>query len=208
MRFIERNRDKPFFLYKSHYSVHTRLAGKPDLVKHFEAKPGTGKKKNNPHLAAMLKVIDEGVGMIMDKLEELGLADRTMVIFTSDNGGESRVTSNAPLRDGKSHLYEGGIREPLIVRWPDMVRPGTICGHPTVNIDFYPTFQDVLGSPAAAHKLDGVSIIPPAEGRRCQARHDVLALSIGEAPLSRRPLLRGHPQEKLETHRVLRQPAT
>ena len=181
VRFIERhsdrnrdhNRAKPFFLYKSHYSVHTALAGKPDLVNHFKSKPGAGqnKNKNNPVLAAMLKSIDDGVGMIMKTLDSLGIAENTIVIFTGDNGGESRVTSNAPLRAGKSCLYEGGIREPLIVRWPGITKPGSTCDTPTMNIDFYPTLAEVIGTGhAPAHHVDGLSIVPLLRGERINAR--------------------------------------
>jgi len=106
VEFIDRHRDGPFFLYLSHYVVHTRLQGKAELVAKYERKPGAGKgntaPRNNPHLAAQLESIDEGVVMIMNKLDELGLAENTVLIFTSDNGGEDRVTSNAPLRAGRA----------------------------------------------------------------------------------------------------------
>ena len=165
VEFIERHKHEPFFLYLSHYAVHTRLDGKPDLVRKYEAKKGAGRgqgaPKNNPHLAAQLEVIDEGVGMIVRKLEELGLADNTLLVFTGDNGGESRVTSNAPLRAGKSTLYEGGIREPLIVRWPGVTKAGSVCRTPTVNCDFHPTFREILGVDVGKGKpVDGVSIVP------------------------------------------------
>jgi len=165
VEFIERHKDSPFFLYLSHYAVHTRLQGKDKLVAKYEKKPGAGKanraKRNNPHLAAQLESIDEGVGMIMNKLDELGLAENTVLIFTSDNGGEDRVTSNAPLRAGKSTLYEGGIREPLIIHWPKVTKPGTVCNTPTCNIDFYPTLLQFAGlRPYPNQHLDGVSIFP------------------------------------------------
>ena len=165
VEFIDRHKHEPFFLYLSHYAVHTRLDGKPNLVRKYEAKPGGGKgpgaSRNNPHLAAQLETIDEGVGMIVRKLEELGLADDTILIFTGDNGGESRVTSNAPLRAGKSTLYEGGIREPLVIRWPGVTPPGAVCRTPTVNCDFHPTFREILGVDVGAGKpVDGVSILP------------------------------------------------
>ncbi|MBW2408283.1 MAG: sulfatase-like hydrolase/transferase, partial [Deltaproteobacteria bacterium] len=148
-----------------HYAVHTRLQGKDELVAKYEKKPGAGKgnraPRNNPHLAAQLESIDEGVGMIMNKLDELGLAENTVLIFTSDNGGEDRVTSNAPLRAGKSTLYEGGIREPLIIYWPEVVKTSTVCNTPTCNIDFYPTFLQLAGlRPDPRQHLDGVSILP------------------------------------------------
>jgi arylsulfatase A len=140
------------------------------LVGHFESKPGAGKKKNNPALAAMLMSMDEGVGMIMSTLESLDLADNTIVIFTSDNGGESRVTSNAPLRAGKSSTYEGGLREPLIVRWPGVTIPGSVCNTPTMNIDFYPTFAEITGMQLPSHHLDGLSIAPLLEGNKIDDR--------------------------------------
>ncbi|GAH71710.1 unnamed protein product, partial [marine sediment metagenome] len=162
VEFIERHKEGPFFLYLSHYAVHTRLLGKDELVAKYEKKPGAGRgsraSRNNPHLAAQLESIDEGVGMIMKKLDELGLVSKTVLIFTSDNGGESRVTSNAPLRAGKSTLYEGGIREPLIVRWPGVVKAGSVCSIPTGNVDFYPTFLQFAGYKADPRQyLDGVS---------------------------------------------------
>jgi arylsulfatase A-like enzyme len=164
VEFIDRHKNGPFFLYLSHYAVHTRLQGKPELVAKYEKKPDAGKgnraRQNNPHLAAQLESIDEGVGMIMNKLDELGLAENTVLIFTSDNGGEDRVTSNAPLRAGKSTLYEGGIREPLIIRWPPIVKPGSICNTPISNIDFYPTFLQLAGLNADPRRhIDGVSIL-------------------------------------------------
>ncbi len=163
VEFIERHKDEPFFLYLSHYAVHTRLVGKDDLVAKYEKKAGAGKgqraKKNNPHLAAQLESIDEGVGMIMKKLDELGLAGNTILIFTSDNGGEDGVTDNSPLRAGKSTLYEGGIRVPFIVRRAGRIKPGTRCNVPVSNYDYYPTLLDCAGIEADKRQhLDGVSL--------------------------------------------------
>ena len=179
VEFIERHKDGPFFLYLSHYAVHTRLLGKDELVAKYEKKPGAGRgsraRRNNPHLAAQLESIDEGVGMIMKKLDELGLASKTVLIFTSDNGGESSVTSNAPLRGGKSTLYEGGIREPLIVRWPGVVKAGSVCNTPTGNVDFYPTFLQFAGYKADPRQyLDGVSILPLLKNPKAQPGRDTL----------------------------------
>jgi arylsulfatase A len=187
VEFIERHKDRPFFLCLSHYAVHTRLAGRPDLVAKYEAKQGAGKgpqaPRNNPHLAAQLEIVDQGVGMIRDKLRELGLSENTIVIFTSDNGGENRVTSNAPLRAGKSTLYEGGIREPLIVHWPGVTRPGSVCNTLVCTIDFYPTFADVLRrTPPLAQALDGISLLP--------------VLKNAGAPLDRKTLFWHYPLEK------------
>jgi arylsulfatase A-like enzyme len=165
VEFIDRHRKHPFFLYLSHYAVHTRLVGKPQLVQKYSQKPGAGKgpkaPRNNVHLAAQLESIDEGVGMIMEKLEQLHLAENTIIIFASDNGGESRVTSNAPLREGKSTLYEGGIRVPFIISWPGRIKPRAVCDTPTMSIDFYPTLAQMAAAKTdPAQKIDGLSIMP------------------------------------------------
>jgi len=163
--FIERHCREPFFLYLSHYAVHTRLVGKKAKVQKYRRKPGAGRSRNNPVLAAMLESIDEGVGMIAMKLKELGLADDTAIIFTSDNGGEHRVTSNAPLRGGKSQLYEGGIRVPLLVRWPGVAKPGSVCHTPVSSVDFCPTLLEIAGvRPDPSQVLDGESLAPLLRG--------------------------------------------
>jgi len=179
VEFIERHAHRPFFLYLSHYAVHTRMLGHEDRVARYEAKPGAGRgrdaPRNNPHLAAQLEVMDEGVGMIMDKLEELGIAEDTVVIFTSDNGGETRVTTNAPLRGGKSELYEGGIREPLIIRWPGRIPAGAVCEHPISTIDFYPTFLEMAGiEPDPAQTLDGLSLMPLLQDTQTKLEREAL----------------------------------
>jgi len=183
VRFIERHREKPFFLYLSHFAPHSILNGRPDLVGKYRRKhpPGGSTRSrcylcqdaglegdplnhwagdHNPHLAAMLESIDEGVGMIVKKLEELRLSEDTLVVFTSDNGGELNVTSNAPLRGGKSQLFEGGIRVPLIVKWPGKVPGDKVCDAPTSNVDFYPTFLEVSAlKPEETQILDGRSVL-------------------------------------------------
>jgi len=188
IEFIEKNHDKPFFLYLSHYVVHTMLHGKPDLVEHFRNKPNSGKsspsknnpeddpykkwpsdymaQKNNLHLAAQLKVIDEGVGMIRNKLKELGIDDNTIIVFTSDNGGETRVTDNAPLRGGKSMLYEGGIREPLIIYKTSQIEGGRTIDMQTANYDFYPTLCELTGTEVPkSQQIDGINIAPVLLGK-------------------------------------------
>jgi len=179
IEFIERHKSEPFFLYLSHYAVHTQLLGRDDLAAKYEKKPGAGKgsnaRRNNPHLAAQLESIDEGIGMITKKLDELGLGENTVLIFTSDNGGEDRVTSNAPLRAGKSTLYEGGIREPLILRWPGVVKAGSVCRAPMSTIDFYPTLLDVAGLKAEQKQvLDGVSLLPMLKNEKAKLARDTL----------------------------------
>jgi len=177
--FIDRHKDRPFFLLLSHYAVHTRMLGHDELVAKYEAKPDGGQGRNaslnNPHLAAQLEVMDNGVGMISDKLEELGLTDNTILIFTSDNGGECKVTSNAPLRGGKSELYEGGIREPFIIRWPGKIPTGSVCDQAISTVDLYPTFLEMTGiAPDPKQHLDGISILPLLSGEIKEIKRDSL----------------------------------
>jgi arylsulfatase A-like enzyme len=191
--FIKQNHSKPFFLYLSHYAVHTMVHGQPEVVDHFRNKPGSGKsdpspnnpendpykkwpadyfaKKNNPHLAAQLKVIDDGIGMILDKLAEYGILDNTIIIFTSDNGGESRVTDNHPLRGGKSTLYEGGVREPLIIYQPGKIAGGRVINEIMCTYDFYPTICELTGTAMPrSQKFDGISIAPQLYGKNVAAQ--------------------------------------
>ncbi len=195
VEFIEKNQDKPFFLYLSHYACHTMLHGKPEYIDYFRRKPGAGKgdpskenpgndpyKKwpadyfvnhNNPHLAAMLKSVDDGVGMIRAKLRELGIDKNTIIVFTSDNGGETRVTSNAPLRGGKSMLYEGGFREPLIIYDPGKIEGGKVIDVPVSNYDFYPTLCELTGTKLPENEwFDGKSIVPVLLGKKDKTLED------------------------------------
>ncbi|MEM7013480.1 MAG: sulfatase, partial [Verrucomicrobiota bacterium] len=198
--FIERNRDQPFFLYLAHYAPHSILNGRPDLVEKYRKKhpPGKSGRENcyicedaglgkgcpgnhwavdhNPHLAAMLESIDDGIGKIATKLDELGIADNTIFIFTSDNGGESNVTSNAPLRGGKSELYEGGVRVPLIVKWPREIGKGAVSNVATQNTDFFPTFLAAAEIEADENLvLDGVSTLETWKNADSAPERDFLA---------------------------------
>jgi arylsulfatase A-like enzyme len=158
VKFIRRHKDKPFFLYMSHYAVHTPIQGKKNLIDKYKAKKPTNQK--NPTYAAMVESVDDAVGRICSVLDELNLAKRTVVIFTSDNGGLLGVTNNAPLRAGKGHPYEGGIREPLIVRWPKVIKPGTLSGEPVTSVDYLPTICEAAGVPLPRdHTIDGVSLV-------------------------------------------------
>jgi arylsulfatase A len=158
VEFIRRHKDKPFFLYMAHYAVHTPIQGKADLVAKYKAKEATNQK--NPAYAAMVESVDDAVGKITAVLDELDLADRTIVFFTSDNGGLMGVTNNAPLRAGKGHPYEGGIREPVIVRWPKVIKAGTISHEPVTSVDYFPTICEAAGVPLPADRaIDGVSLL-------------------------------------------------
>lgn len=183
IKFLEANRDKPFLLYLSHYAVHTPVESKPELTAKYKAKvekmpehegprfvPVYGRYKtrmvqDNPVYAGMVESVDDSVGRVMGKLDELGVADNTVVIFMSDNGGLSTVaregsTCNLPLRAGKGWLYEGGIREPMIVKWPGVVEAGGTCSEPVTSTDFYPTMLDMAGLPSRPEQhVDGVSLV-------------------------------------------------
>lgn len=158
--FIEEHQEKPFFCYVPHNCPHIPLAAKPDLVEQNAA-------AFHPVYAAMIETLDDVVGRLMRKIESLSLTERTIFIFTSDNGGlhvlespGTPATYNTPFRAGKGYLYEGGLREPLIVRWPGNVSPGSLCETPVVLTDLVPTLLEAAGiDPAKAiGPLDGVSI--------------------------------------------------
>jgi len=166
LTFIEANRDRPFFLYLAHYAVHTPLQAKADLKSKYQNKPPSN-GHDNPTYAAMLDSLDEGIGRVMDKLDELKLADNTAVFFFSDNGGYGGATSMQPLRGFKGMFYEGGIREPLIVRWPAIVRPASKCDVPVISTDFFPTFLEMAGMRKPAElTLDGESLVPLLKGSK------------------------------------------
>jgi len=164
-KFIEANKDRPFFLYLAHHAVHTPIQAKKELIEKYKTKEPSG-GHNNPAYAAMIESVDQSVGRVMDKLDELGLIENTVVFFFSDNGGHANMTSMAPLRGSKGMLYEGGIRVPMIVRWPGVARVRSVCDAPVIGIDFYPTILEMAGVPRpAGHVLDGMSIVPLLKGK-------------------------------------------
>jgi uncharacterized sulfatase len=169
LEFIERNKGRPFFLHLSHNTVHIPLEAPKELVDKYRNKPKPTTGVNNPTYAAMVEHLDNSVARLLSKLDDLGLRDETVVVFFSDNGGLRQtytgkgpiVTTNAPLRDEKGTLYEGGIRVPLIVRWPGVVEPGSTCRTPVTSVDFYPTFLQITGAVRPAKQpLDGASLQP------------------------------------------------
>ena len=163
--FIEANKARPFFLYQSYHSVHTPIQAKASYVKKYKAKPSPDGKKYHPTYAGMVQSLDDGVGRILKKLDQLNLAKNTLVFFMSDNGGLRAVTAVRPLREGKGHIYEGGIREPMIVRYPKVVKAGTICSAPVSSVDFFPTILELAGvNMKKSHKIDGVSFASLLKG--------------------------------------------
>lgn len=165
--YIATHKDRPFFLNYWPYSVHTPLQAPSNLVAKYEAKAKalkTGNSQTNATYAAMLERLDAAVGRILEALQVHGIADRTIVIFTSDNGGlvlgKQPPTSNAPLRSGKGSQFEGGHRVPLIVKWPGVTRPGSTSAVPVMGIDLLPTLLEAAGipQPEGKAKPDGVSL--------------------------------------------------
>ncbi len=158
LKYIEEKQGEPFFIYQSYHSVHTPIQGKPELVKYYKEKFARLDVNAKPTYAAMLHSLDENVGRILDKLDELKLTERTAVFFFSDNGGYLGATNNMPLRKGKGYSYEGGHREPMLVQYPAMIKPGTICSEPLTSTDFYPTILELAGLPLLPEQhVDGVS---------------------------------------------------
>jgi arylsulfatase A-like enzyme len=187
LKILEKFRDDPFLLYLSFYTVHTPLQAPEQLVRKYQRKahnlaaevefgpeeqvwPTTEKRmvrilQKHATYAAMVETMDTAVGRVLDRLQQLGLAESTCVFFMSDNGGlstsEGSPTSNLPLRGGKGWLYEGGIREPFLITWPGVVAPGSLCHDPVVSTDFYPTILEMAGlPPLRSQHLDGESLVP------------------------------------------------
>ena len=190
---------EPFLLYLSFYTVHTPIQAKKDLIEKYDDKlksmppqPGpdsrdehgntTRLKQTNTAFASMVQSMDEAVGKVLERIKKSGIEDDTIIIFMSDNGGLSTKpskgnlcpTSNLPLRAGKGWLYEGGIREPMIIKWPGVTRPGSTCSEPVTSTDFYPTILDMLNLPPRPdqHK-DGVSLVPLLKGARSLPREAI-----------------------------------
>ena len=163
-KFIRSNADKPFFLMLSHYAVHTPLQGKPEKASKYEVVSKT-ERQGKPAYAAMVESVDDSVGKVIGVLRELGVDGNTLVIFTSDNGGFAGATSNAPLRANKGSNYEGGLRVPAIIKWPESRKGGRISSVPITSTDFYPTILTAIGQPLRPHQhLDGVDLTPVLKG--------------------------------------------
>jgi len=174
IKFISKNREKPFLLYLPFYAVHTPIQGKLELVQKYKNKKASNGQHNSRY-AAMIETTDKSIGRITDTIKKLGLDDNTIIIFLSDNGGLKGITSNAPLRGGKGMLYEGGIREPMFVRWPNQIKAGTKCNVPVIGTDLYPTFLQLAGvKPPKGKILDGVSLLPLLLGKTDTLKRDAL----------------------------------
>jgi arylsulfatase A len=171
-RFMRESSRTPFFLYEAQFTVHIPLEAPEQIVQKYRSRK-TGDV--DPIYCAMVETADTCIGELLKTLDEIGKRDNTIVVFFSDNGGVryqgrrlNPITNNAPLRAGKGHLYEGGVREPLIIRWPGVTRAGSKIDHPVCSIDLLPTFCDALGVRAPA--VDGVSLKPLLSGGSIQSR--------------------------------------
>ena len=174
VKFIEANRDRPFFLYFPHYAVHTPLAGKPAVIEKYRRKIEAGNyNQTNPVYAALFESMDDSVGAVMNKLADLKLDENTVIILTGDNGGLSGTlgaqgwkpgpTRNDPLRLGKGSAYEGGVRVPLVVKWPGVTKAGSVNPTPVISVDYFPTMLEIAtGTPAKG--IDGESITALLKG--------------------------------------------
>ncbi|MEC8421179.1 MAG: sulfatase [Verrucomicrobiota bacterium] len=191
-RFLEkRDTNKPFLLYLSYYNIHTPIQAYRKHIDHYQKKAEgfsgntpteqehggqTRMRQDNPALASMVSAVDDSVGTLLAKLDELNLSDNTVIIFFSDNGGLSTKPkmgpgSNSPLRAGKGWLYEGGVREPTIIRAPGVTKAGSVSNQPIVSMDFFPTMLELAGLPLQP-KLhsDGRSLLPELSGKKGKAR--------------------------------------
>jgi arylsulfatase A-like enzyme len=160
IKFLRANTDHPFFMHMAYYSVHTGIQPVPGLVEKYKGVAGI-----NADYASMVEKMDESIGKIVDELDQLGMKENTLILFCSDNGGVRGISRQDPYRSGKGSYFEGGIREPMLVRWPGKVAAGSTCDVPVIGIDFYPTFLEAAGAKVPDGKtLDGVSLMPLLSG--------------------------------------------
>jgi arylsulfatase A len=165
---IDEHKAKPFFLYFAYHTPHTPIQGRPDLVAKYKNLVKSDATHRNPVYAAMVNSLDQSVGRILEQLKKNGLERRTIIIFTSDNGGLTQrygkhdgFTENLPLRRGKGSAYEGGVRVPTIVHWPGVTKPGSVCGEPVSTIDYLPTITELARADSKTQKkeIDGRSLV-------------------------------------------------
>lgn len=169
VEFIEQNKEKPFFLYVAHWDVHGPLRARNGVVAKYKKKLEThnddGAWEWNPIYAAMLEAVDTSVGRIRAKIKQAGLAENTLIIFTSDNGGASFATTNNPLRGAKGAFFEGGIRVPTCAAWPTVIKPGCRSGAALTSVDFMPTFAELAGASLPTNQpVDGRSFVKILQG--------------------------------------------
>ncbi len=184
--FLERNRSRPFFLYLTHYAVHLPLEAPPGLVDKYARKLASRPAAVDATYAAMVESVDRSLGRVLRALDNLGLTRNTLVVFTSDNGGLAEVTANAPLRAGKGFLYEGGIRVPLIVRWPGRARWGATVAAPVIGTDLFATVAAASGA-SAATAADSRSLLPLLRGESRRLAGDLYWYYPHYSPQAKQP---------------------
>lgn len=177
-------KDDPFFLYFAFHVPHTPIMGKQELIEAYANKVRPDAKHKNPTYAAMVQSMDEAVGKVLGQLKKAGIADNTVIVFTSDNGGltqrygkDDGFTDNYPLRRGKGSAYEGGVRVPMIVKWPGVTPAGSMCREPVIGIDFYPTFLEIAGVKGDARhnqNVDGLSLVSLFKNPKAQLKRDAI----------------------------------
>ncbi|MDE0106883.1 MAG: sulfatase [Bryobacterales bacterium] len=165
LRFLESHGSEPFFLYLPHNSIHEPVIESRTRISPYIGNPLLKRLKIMPTIAAIVERLDDGVGQVLSKLDQLGLRDNTMVIFYSDNGGKETFARQDPLRSGKGWLYEGGVRVPLMIRWPGHTDPGSTTDHLMTTVDFFPTFLELLDDEDAPDDLDGESFLDVLRGQ-------------------------------------------
>jgi len=174
VKFIDENKDQPFFLYFPHYGVHTPLQAKPEVVAKYAAIP-EDQRQGLPEYAAMVESIDDSVGRVVDTLRNLQLLENTVIIFTSDNGGFWKATDHAPLRGNKGAYYEGGIRVPLIIQWPGVTQPGGVIQQPVIGNDLYPTCLTAAGLPLLPNQhVDGLDLSQLVQGQPASLEREAI----------------------------------
>ena len=188
-KFIDANKDHPFLLNYWAFTGHSPLNAKDSYIEKYRGLMDTLHPQRNPVYAAMMQTLDEAVGTLMDTLKKDGLENNTIVIFSSDNGGleywgnegmshheyqDTQGTDNAPLRGGKTQIYEGGVRVPLIVKWPGVVKPGTTTNALGSCVDMYPTLIEMAGQTVpTTQPVDGVSLLPVLKGEKASVKNEI-----------------------------------
>jgi len=175
LQFIEKNRNGPFFLYLTHWDVHGPHRARKKVTERYKEKlaalPASARARFNPVYAAMIEAVDRSVGRVADKVDELGIAENTLIVFTSDNGGLPKVSQLDPLRGQKGSLFEAGVRVATCMRWAGRIKPGTTSEIPVTSVDFLPTFTSLAGGELPKKQpIDGVDISPLLRGEKIAER--------------------------------------
>jgi len=193
-KFIDANKSKPFFIYFPEFAVHLPLQAKKAMIEKYEKNIQAGMAQTNAIYAAMIESMDDTVGRVRRKLDELKLADNTVIVFTSDNGGRVPTTSNLPLRVGKGSCYEGGTRVPFIIYWPKVTTPGSVCDTPVISMDLYPTLLEIVGEKSDRWRESHSCL---EAKRKTKTRRTFLALSaLSILPAWRHDSIRGDSQRR------------